>query len=119
MNKGAEPKKYRKLSIAALVTGILGFSTALLYNFLWMPISIFLRSVVGPNIIPIIILTFIRAALGLSIAAVVCGCIDLNRIKKGLHSNKGKGFDITGIVLGGIIILVAIIFMLGEMIVSH
>jgi hypothetical protein len=119
MNKGAEPKKYRKLSVAALITGILSFSTALLYNFLWMPILIFLRNVVGPNIIPIIILTFIRAALGLSIAAVVCGCIDLNRIKKGFYNNKGKIFDITGIVLGGIIILVAIIFMLGEIIFSH
>jgi hypothetical protein len=119
MNKGIEPEKYRRLSIGALVTGILGLSPIVLYNFLWMPIAIFLRSFVEPNIIPNIILPFIAAALGLSITAVVCGSIDLNRIKKGFYNNKGKGFDIAGIVMGGVVILFAIIFMLGEIIFPH
>jgi biotin transporter BioY len=82
MNSTVKSEKYRKLSTAALVTGILGLSPILLYNFLWMPISIFLSKFVESNIIPYIILPFIVAALGLSIAAVVCGSIDLNRIKK-------------------------------------
>jgi hypothetical protein len=58
-------------------------------------------------------------ALSLSITAVVCGSIDLKRIKAGLYSKKGKGFDITGIVLGGVIILFALFYVLGEIIVPH
>lgn len=119
MNKEIESEKYRKLSVASLVTGILGLSPMVLYNFLWMPISNFLRSFVESNIIPNIILPFITAALGLSIAAIVCGSIDLNKIKKGLYSNKGKDFDMAGIVMGGVVILFAIIFMLGEIIFPH
>jgi len=56
---------------------------------------------------------------GLSITAVVCGSIDLKRIRAGLYSKKGKGFDIAGIVLGGVIILFALFFILGEIIVPH
>ncbi len=119
MDKEIESEKYRKLSVASLVTGILGLSPMVLYNFLWMPISNFLRSTVDVSIIPNIILPFVSAAMGLSIAAVVCGSIDLNKIKKGLYSNKGKSFDIAGIVMGGVVILFAIIFMLGEIIFTH
>lgn len=59
------------------------------------------------------------AALGLSIAAVVCGSIDLKRIKAGRYSNKGRGFDIAGIVLGGIPILIFLVFVPLELIVPH
>ena len=83
MNNDVKSEKYRKLSVAALVTGILGLSPIVLYNFLWMPISIFLSKYLEPNFMPSIILLFIATALGLSISAVVCGSIDLNRIKKG------------------------------------
>ncbi len=31
---------------------------------------------------------------GFAIAAIVCGSIDLKRIKAGLYSRKGKGLDI-------------------------
>ena len=71
------------------------------------------------NITPAIIISFIALVLGLSIVAVICGGIDLSRIKKGLYNNKGKGFNIAGIVLGGIVVLIAIIFMLGELIFPH
>ena len=68
------------------------------------------------RIIPYIIVPFIFIILGLSIVAVVCGSIDLKRIKAGLYSKKGKGFDIAGMVLGGIFILFALFFALGEII---
>ena len=59
-------------------------------------------------------------AFGLAIAAIVCGSIDLKRIKKGLHRSKVfKSFDITGIVIGSIIFLLVTTFMLGEIIVPH
>ena len=71
------------------------------------------------RIIPYIIVPFIFIILGLSIVAVVCGSIDLKRIKAGLYSKKGKGFDIAGMVLGGIFILFALFFALGEIILPH
>ena len=119
MNNKIKSEKYRKLSIAALVTGILTVSLASLYNFLWMPISNFLRDSIDISVIPYVILPFISVVLVLSIAAVICGSIDLKRIKANLYSRKGKGFDIAGIVMGGIFILFAIIFILGEIIVPH
>lgn len=112
-------QKYRKLSVASLVTGILGISIIVLYNFLWMPISNFLRNTVDVSFIPIIILPFIAIAICLAIVAVVCGSIDLHRIKRKFYERKGKGFDIAGIVMGGTVVLVAIVFMLGELIFPH
>jgi hypothetical protein len=52
MDHEIKPEKYRELSIAALVTGILGLSPIALYNFLWMPISIFLSKYLEPNVMP-------------------------------------------------------------------
>ncbi len=118
MDDEIKPRKYRRLSVAALVMGIISLGSIVLYNFLWMPISIFLRKFMETSNIPAIILPFIAAALCLSIAAVVCGSIDLNRIKRGLK-NKGRDFDIAGIVMGGVVVLFALIFMLGEVIAPH
>jgi hypothetical protein len=119
MNNKVAPEKYRKLSIASLVTGILAVSLAGLYNFLWMPVSNILQNSLDMRIIPYFIVSFICIVLGLSIAAVVCGSIDLKRIKAGLYSKKGKGFDISGIVLGSVFILFALFFAFGEIIVPH
>jgi len=119
MNNTIKNEKYRKLSITALITGILAVSLAGLYNFLWMPISNILQNSLDMRTIPYIIVPFICIILCLSITAVVCGSIDLKRIKRGQCSNKGKGFDITCIVLGGVFILFALFFALGEIIVPH
>jgi hypothetical protein len=119
MNNIVEPEKYRKLSVASLVTGILAISLAGLYSFLWMPIANFLQNSIVMSTIPYVIISFISIVLGLSIAAVVCGSIDLKRIRAGLYSKKGKGFDIAGIVLGGVFILFALYFALGEILVPH
>ena len=59
------------------------------------------------------------SCFGLPISAIVCGSIDLKRIKKGIYSRKGKGFDITGIALGGFFILIVLWFLLGEILVPH
>ena len=56
----------------------------------------------------------------LPIVAIVCGSIDLTRIRKGIHRSKlFKAFDITGIVLGSIIFLIVVIFNFGPIIVPH
>ena len=66
--------------------------------------------------------TIIVTILGiiLPIVSIVCGSIDLTRIRKGLHRSKlFKAFDITGIVLGSIIFLIVAIFNLGPIIIHH
>jgi len=88
MDNKIKSEKYRKLSIAALVTGILAFSPFFL------------------QLGPIQFMLF-----GLPITAVVCGSIDLKRIQAGRYSRKGRGFDIAGIVLGGIPILFVLVML--------
>ena len=68
MNNKIKSEKYRKLSIAALVTGIIADGLAVL-NLLGKP---FFNLISGMPVV-----------LGLSIAAVVCGSIDLKRIQAG------------------------------------
>jgi uncharacterized membrane protein YidH (DUF202 family) len=116
MNNKIKPEKYRKLSIAALVTGILMY---LVYFVLYLRM-IFFQSAramtpIESSSVPILL-------VGLAIAAIVCGSIDLKRIKAGRYSNKGRGLDITGIVLGSFFILVVAvtgIFLLGKALVPH
>jgi len=49
------------------------------------------------------------AGVALGIAGIVCGAIDLNRIKEDKSSKKGRGFDIAGIILGAVGIVVSIV----------
>lgn len=46
----------------------------------------------------------------LSVAAIVLGILELNRIKKGQASTKGRGMSIAGIILGAAGILFGIIW---------
>jgi len=113
MNNKSKPEKYRKLSIAALVTGILAFVCAL-------PFMEFVEVFIGPyldNFIPeeligydilFILFTFFYV-ICLPMPAIVCGSIDLKRIRTGRYSNKGKRLDIAGIVLGSVFILLAVV----------
>ena len=64
----------------------------------------------------IIYLFLLGLLLGLAIAAIVCGSIDLHRIKRGQYSSKGKGFDIAGIILGSVFILAVIYLVMIDLI---
>jgi len=128
MDDKIKTEKYRKLSVASLVTGIwaycyavLLFTSVLSYfgNFIKENFSSELTISGQPiyEILPLV--AGFVSCFGLPIAAVVCGSIDLKRIKAGLYSRKGKGFDIAGIALGGLFILIAIWIMLGEILMPH
>ena len=108
-------EKYRKLSVAALITGILAVSFCMIYFLLWEFIGNLLQRLIADvGFMRYIIISFICVGIGLTITAVVTGSIDLKRIKKGIYSIRGKGFDITGIILGSLLILFALIFYLAE-----
>ena len=117
MNNTVSPENYRKLPITSLVTGILSctiFSAPQLImwssNYLITDAARLIFNFSFGGIFGIC----------LPVVAIVCGSIDLNMIRKGLHRNKlYKSFDITGIILGSIIFLIVAIFMLGEIIVPH
>jgi hypothetical protein len=107
MNDKTNPEKFRKLSIAALITGILAICLASIYLFL----NLSLVSIRLFNIdsfiwdIYFIIGYLVFVAFCLSITAIVCGSVDLGIIKRSYGRNRGKGFNIVGIVLGVIAIL--------------
>jgi len=113
-------EKFRKLSITTLVTGILTYSYVYLIPQLIGFLVFTLRNYIQNEItISYIVGAVAFILMGLPISAIVCGSVDLKRIRAGLYSKKGKGFDITGIVLGGAFILFALVFLLGEIIVPH
>jgi Tol biopolymer transport system component len=116
MNNKVKSEKFRKLSIAALITGILAYGNVFLFfvyvgpfvnsylkNFIFIPDEIYI----------IFLVTFL--VICLPVPAIVCGSIDLKRSKAGLFRNKVfKGMDIAGIVLGSFLILIVLVFFLGE-----
>jgi len=115
MNNKIKAEKFRKLSIASLITGILAYGNVFLFmvyvgpfvnsylkNFIFIPDEIYI----------IFLVTFL--VICLPVPAIVCGSIDLKRSKAGRYSNKGRGLDIAGIVLGSVLILIVLVFFLGE-----
>lgn len=56
------------------------------------------------------IAALVTGILWLGIVPIILGAVDLSRIKNGVASEKGRGFDIAGIVLGGLAVLFWIIF---------
>ena len=117
MNNEIKPGKYRKLPITSLITGILALTVFSLQAFqMWVfnyLITDTARMIFNSGFI--IILGII-----LPIIAIVCGSIDLTRIRKGIHKNKlFKAFDITGIVLGSVIFLIVAMLNLGPIRVPH
>src|SRR4030042_4614337 len=111
MNNKAKLEKYRGLSIAALVTGLLSVIT-IPQIFRW---SSSFHVINLETLLIKIIIVFILG-IGLPIAAIVCGSVDLKRIKAGRYSNKGKGFSITGIVLGAVFLITGILLFVEEII---
>lgn len=112
MNKRTKEESYRKLSITALVTGLLTYTIGFLKAY---PESYITVSQMGGHTGPLsaefISYAFISIVfrLGLPITAVVCGSIDLKGVVAGILSDKGKGFDITGIILGSAYLILRIV----------
>jgi hypothetical protein len=109
MNDKIELEKYRSLSITALVTGLLSVITIpLIFRFSSDFHVIDLKTLLSKLIIVFIL------GIGLPLTAIICGSIDLKRIKAGHYSNKGKGFSITGIVLGSVFLIPGLLLFIEE-----
>lgn len=98
MSNKTESEKFRKLSVSALVTGILPYIFTPVIPFILDPASPY-SAYFGGFAAPIMF-SYIAASFSLAAAAVVCGSIDLGRVKQGITGNKGKGLDIAAITLG-------------------
>ena len=117
MDNLSNPRKYQHLPITSFVTGILSLATFSLAAFQAL-FSSYLTSDTASKIFSNVFVTVL--GLALPIVAIVCGSIDLARIKKRLHDSRlFKAFDIIGIVLGSIIFLMVVVFNLGPMIMQH
>ena len=99
MNNKVNPEKISKLSIASLITGV----SAVPFGFLVFCMSIGDPQDAGDWIIWYTINSLYWIFFPLP--AIICGSIDLKRIKTGRSSNLGKRFDIIGIVIGGVLSL--------------
>jgi len=89
-------KRHSGLSIISLVSGIISF---LLITGI---ISVTLYWV-SPNLrleMQILQIAFLVIGGVIGTAGIICGAVDLFRIREGGSSVKGKGFDIVGIILG-------------------
>jgi hypothetical protein len=115
MNNKVKAERHRKLPITSLATGILGFGIAYLLFFIVGP-SVGFGNFIPEEFIIIFVMSFL--VICLPVPAIVCGSIDLKRIKRGQYSSKGKGFDITGLVLGSIVFLM-VAFEFGEVILPN
>lgn len=121
MNNEIKPKNYRKLPITSLITGILSLTV---FSFpalqMWFHKNYYYLFTTDTRRLIFNFSVGIALGIMLPVVAIVCGSIDLIRIRKGLHRSKLlKSFDITGIVLGSIIFMIVSMFMLGEIIIPH
>ena len=117
MNNELKNIKRRRLSVASFITGILSL-TVFSLQALQMLFSNYLTTDTAFKIFSTIIVTILGIIL--PIVAIVCGSIDLAKIRKGFHRSRlFKAFDITGIVLGSIVFLIVFIFNFGPIIMHH
>jgi hypothetical protein len=113
MNNKVKSEKYRKLPIAAFVIGIFAFAFVVFLMVLIAPfVGGYLDNFIPEGFVPFFILSCY--VICFPIPAIICGSIDLTRIKSGRYSNKGKDMDIAGIVLGSVFILLVILFIFFE-----
>ena len=110
MNNEAKKEKTGALSIAAKVTGLSGLLLAiiLLTIVLVVVFSVLAKNWNIYNTPEFVIST---SSIILSISGVAFGAIDLRRIKTGKSSEKGRVFDIVGIVSGVIGLAIRFIVM--------
>jgi hypothetical protein len=104
-----KPERYRGLSIAALVMGLLG-AAAIPQIFRWSSdFRVFDLNTLAAKLIIVFILGIV-----LPLSGIICGSIDLRRIKSGLYSREGRGFSITAIVLGAVFLIPGLFLFAGE-----
>jgi hypothetical protein len=102
----AQKRKLRVLSITSLVAGILAIS----FGFLLIPIDPWFKEKELFNTILKVEHVLIILWIFFLIVAIICGSIGLKRIKAGLYIKSGRGFDLIGIVLGIMAIVIVIIY---------
>ncbi len=87
-------------SLVGLVTGVLGFcgGTFLLIVFGWVPVLPLISSIVS------FIMEIVALVLG--IAALILGIVGLKK------SKSKKGFSITGIIIGSLMVLIALLMII-------
>jgi len=110
MDNEVKKEKFGALSIASKVAGLSGL---LLVLILLTVVLVVVFTVLNKNWniynTPESVIS--TSSIILSIGGVVCGAIDLIRIKKGRSSGKGRVFDIVGIVSGSIGLVIRFIVM--------
>ncbi len=111
MNDKTKPGKFRGLSIAALCMGLLSVVSMPLVFSASLPFNILNLQTLLTKFAIVFILT-----ICFPLAAIICGSVDLKRIKAGRYSNKGKGLSIAGIVLGSVFLIPGLILFAAEII---
>lgn len=110
MNNEAEKEKTGALPIAAKVTGLSGLLLAII---LLTVVLVVVFTVLNKNWniynTPEFVIS--TSSIILSLSGVICGAIDLKRIKTGKSGGKGRVFDIVGIVSGSIGLVIRFIAM--------
>ena len=101
MNNEAKKEKTGALSIASKVTGLSGLllTMILLTVVLTVVFTILNKNWDIYNTPESVISTL---SIILSVSGIICGAIDLKRIKTGKANKEGRVFDIVGIVSGSI-----------------
>lgn len=104
------------LPVTSFITGLLSLGIFTFTKIIgWvstLPFGENLNLIIGLSISGII-------GIGLPVAAIVCGSIDLKKGKREFHKNKVfKALDITGIVLASIILFLVILFISADLLLS-
>lgn len=111
MNTVVLDNKYRKISLTALIAGILAVSFCIIYIFSWELFDAFLTSFIAHHrFIPYLMFLYVTIGTALAVTAVIAGSVDLRKISTGIYSEKGKLLAVTGLTLGSILILLGLVF---------
>lgn len=111
MGKFMLNKRYSKLSIASLITGVSAVFLCLFYFLIWGLLDDFLTTFIADNeFMPYVMFSYVCTGVILAIAAVISAGIDLSRIKKDTSGRKGKALDLIGMIFGSFLLLSGLIF---------